>query len=90
MIVKSNITKICALLELEDEVTVCEMLQLTSEDLVVAFRNRIRENLPYLLDQYEKNTEKEVPIYRQSEGSRLGSKEVWENAGFDLEKESYE
>ena len=73
----------------EEETTVLELLEITSEELVAAFKSKIRTKKGYLDKYYEAEQEEEL-IREFSEATGLSSKEVWENAGFDLEKEGYE
>ncbi len=86
----SNINKVCALLELEEETRVLELLEITSEELVLHFKERVRDKLVYLINYYEENNQEKNSFCRQSEATGLSSKEVWENAGYELEREGYE
>jgi hypothetical protein len=84
-----TINQLCDQLELEDEVTVLELLDLNSFELVGMFKHRVSERKDYLLKYYEEVTEKETPYRKQTDATRLGSREVWEAAGFDCEDENY-
>lgn len=87
-----GLVQIYTLLELEEETVVLELLDINSEELVKAFKGKIRERKPYLTKYYEDQNEQEEerPLRKHSEYSGLGSKEVWEAAGFDMEKSDYQ
>ena len=84
-----TLAQITDLILQEDEVTVLELLELTTEDLVESFKHKIRERKSYLNHYYEDNFEEEKPLRKVTDSYRLGSKKTWEDAGFDLEKDSY-
>ena len=73
----------------EDEVTILELLDISTSDLIEAFKFKIRERKAFLNKYYEESNEEDQTFYQKSDSSRLASKEVWENAGFDLENDAY-
>ncbi|CAB4217540.1 hypothetical protein UFOVP1590_58 [uncultured Caudovirales phage] len=80
-----SIAQVQTLLCLEDEITVLELLDITSEELVIMFLHKIRERKDYLNKYYEETSQKEKPNRRYSEANRLGSRKVWEDAGYEAE-----
>ena len=72
----------------EEETTVLELLEITSEELVAAFKGKIRAKKGYLDKYYEEEQEEEL-IREFTQAAGLGSKEVWESAFGELEEESY-
>jgi hypothetical protein len=72
----------------EEETTVLELLEITSEELVAAFKAKIRAKKGYLDKYYEAEQEEEL-IREFSKAAGLGSKEAWEAAFGELEEESY-
>ena len=83
-----SLAQIQTLLSLEDEVTVLELLDISSEELVDAFKHKIRERKAYLNKHYEEDIEEEKHFRKHNEGSGLGSRAVWEDAGFAREEGS--
>jgi len=83
--VTPSIAQVQTLLCLEDEITVLELLDITTEELVIMFLHKIRERKDYLNKYYEETSQKEATHRKPSEASRLGSREVWENAGYEAE-----
>lgn len=73
----------------EDEVTVLELLDLDAETLIETFKHRIRERKLFLDKYYEEDYEEPQNFRERTDSYRLASKEVWEEAGFDLEEDSY-
>lgn len=86
---RPTLGQIATYLSLEDEVTVLELLDINSEELVECFKHKIRERKTYLNGYYEDNTPEDKSVSKYTESSRLGSKKVWEDAGFDLEEDAY-
>ena len=88
----TSISQLCAILSLEDETTVLELLDISSEELVDTFKHKVRERKLYLSKHYEEDLEEqssEGSLRKHSEATGLGSKQVWKDAGFDLEEDSY-
>ena len=73
----------------EDEVTVLELLDLDATTLVECFKHRIRERKLFLNKYYEEDNEAPQGIRPKTDSFGLASKEVWEEAGFDLESDAY-
>ena len=87
---KMSIAQITDRLLQEDEVTVLELLDLDAQTLVETFKHRVRERKLFLEKYYEEDVVEASQTYKkQSDSFRLASKEVWEEAGFDLENDAY-
>ena len=80
-----TLAQVYTLLSLEDEITVLELLDISSEELVDAFKHKVRERKAYLNKHYEEDIEEERTCRKHNEASGLGSKEVWTQAGFEKE-----
>lgn len=82
------------IMEAEEETIVLELLDLTSPELVQAYKYKVRQRHDYISKYYEDvpNIEEheEIPYQREEgEPKGLGSREVWQNAGFDCDDENY-
>ena len=82
------------IMEAEEETIVLELLDLTSPELVATYKYKVRQRHDYISKYYEDtpNIETEEAAYyprEEYEPRGLGSKSVWEEAGFDCEDENY-
>ena len=59
-----TLSQVQTLLSLEDEITVLELLDISSEELVEAFKHKVRERKMYLNKHYEEDIE-EIPRSHQ-------------------------
>lgn len=87
-----HLGQLYSLLEKEDEITVLELLDITSPELVDSFKHKVRKRYDYVCKFYEESSEEEEVAIRDEERNEprgLGSKSVWEEAGFDIEDDNY-
>lgn len=73
----------------EDEITVLELLDLTSEELVNAFKYKVRSRKGYIVKFYEDESDGEPQSKEESEEGeqrRMGRKALWEETGIDCEE----
>ena len=93
---KKTLGQLYPLLEAEEETIVLELLDLTSPELVNTYKYKVRQRHDYISKYYEdfpdNDESEETPYPRDEErfGPRgLGSKSVWEEAGFEEEDENF-
>ncbi len=100
---KKSLEQMCDKLEEEEETIVLELLDLTSPELIQSYKHKVRQRHDYISKHYgeeystdegedEIQEDQEAKEYyrREKEETRgLGSKQVWQDAGFEVENDNY-
>lgn len=89
---KRSLAELYALLLQEDEVTLLELLDLNTEEILTLFKYKVRRRHDYISKFYEESREEEETQIREEERYATGrgsDRSYWQEEGYDLEDESY-